>query len=213
MDEREARGNVCPPTPPPLKAKAHVAGGGAGVGARGRGGARVSALRERHVTTHGHMLLHDAEERSGRISGNVAVAASGSRMGCWVGEAGPGRAGGRCHHLRFYKKRVWKVFTSSGKASADTRAAEPPGATPRPGPEEGGDAPPHGGHEVAPARPGTPEWAGKGRHLPAGGARSREAWQAELGRPGAPARPAPAAGPLRFPRKGCCSLVPWPVAH
>lgn len=96
-----------------------MAGGGARVGARGRGGARVSALRERHVTTHGHMLLHDAEERSGRISGNVAVAASGSRMGCWVGEAGPGRAGGRCHHLRFYKKRVWKVFTSSGKASAD----------------------------------------------------------------------------------------------
>lgn len=183
------------------------------VGARGRGGARVSALRERHVTTHGHMLLHDAEERSGRISGNVAVAASGSRMGCWVGEARPGRAGGRCHHLRFYKKRVWKVFTSSGKASADTRAAEPPGTTPGPAQRKGAMRLPTAATRWRLRGPGTPEWAGKGRHLPAGGARSREAWQAQLRRPGAPARPAPAAGPLRFPRKGCCSLVPWPVAH
>lgn len=38
----------------------------------------------------------------------------------------------------------------------------------RPGPAEGGDAPPHGGHEVAPARPGDPRVGGKGAPPPSG---------------------------------------------
>lgn len=80
---------------------------------------QVSALRERYIAIHMHALLND-EERSRRITGDVPVAASGSRMGCWVGEQWEGgqEGGDICFYfaslscLKFHHEEVFSCDTN-----------------------------------------------------------------------------------------------------
>lgn len=86
----------------------------------------------------------------------------------------------------------------------------------RPGPAEGGDAPPHGGHEVAPARPGDPRVGGKGAPPPSG----RGSVSGGVAGAARPARRSGQAGTCsrssEIPPEGllqpcplaCCSLTP-----